>query len=377
MPDETPKKLLDIHAAHGVFPLTQMVEAGLWSALSANAKAVLGPLWNFHRQYPDACRPSRQTLAAAAGVSPPSVTKALKELETIGIVTVILEPGPRTNTYRLQWANLKVPNKNTSKDAPSRSPFVMPTNTMTPEVEYNEDGTGKLLWSKTPVKGYKMADGCFVRSAKEQHAHDYLVAWNVPHWTDIRYCDLGIKLRKPNGEVDRKSTVDFVVGPRLLIEQQGLPKHQKAAERYRAKLRLKVDAAQAAGWEMILIPPDRRPDDWLFERISESWAKSTIGDAENLMPKLKRADVWDLKQKNCLRLLAHIKDAEARLTGDKDPRKPTGLYEEKNDEHGNTVTVRRSKPILCLMESAAKQPDPAPSPDADVDDILDWITADE
>jgi hypothetical protein len=69
MPDEKHENLLDIHAARDVFPLSQMVETGLWRALSANAKAVLGPLWNFHRQYPDACRPSRQTLAAAAGVS--------------------------------------------------------------------------------------------------------------------------------------------------------------------------------------------------------------------------------------------------------------------------------------------------------------------
>jgi hypothetical protein len=96
MPDETPKNLLDIHAAHGVFPLTQMVETGLWKALSANAKAVLGPLWNYHRQYPGACRPSRQTLAAEARVCGPSVTKALKELVAVGIVAVIFDPGPRT-----------------------------------------------------------------------------------------------------------------------------------------------------------------------------------------------------------------------------------------------------------------------------------------
>lgn len=45
-PDETPKNLLDIQAAYGVFPLTlsQLLEAGLWKALSANTNAVLTPL---------------------------------------------------------------------------------------------------------------------------------------------------------------------------------------------------------------------------------------------------------------------------------------------------------------------------------------------
>jgi len=59
MPDKTPKNLLDIHAAHGVFPLTQMVETGLWRALSGNAKAVLGPLlWTASRRD----RPSRSVV---------------------------------------------------------------------------------------------------------------------------------------------------------------------------------------------------------------------------------------------------------------------------------------------------------------------------
>jgi hypothetical protein len=57
-PAEPPKIQLDIHAAHGAFPLplTQLLEADLWKALSANAKAVLTPLCNYHRQPP----PQRQ-----------------------------------------------------------------------------------------------------------------------------------------------------------------------------------------------------------------------------------------------------------------------------------------------------------------------------
>lgn len=45
-PDEPPKIPLDIHAAHGVFPLTlaQLLAAGLRKALSANTKSVLTPL---------------------------------------------------------------------------------------------------------------------------------------------------------------------------------------------------------------------------------------------------------------------------------------------------------------------------------------------
>ena len=72
-----------------------------------------------------------------------------------------------------------------------------------------------------PVKGYRMADGCFVRSAKEQHIHDYLVSWLVPHWCDVRYSDLDIRLRKANGETDRQSTVDFVVGQLIVIPRLG------------------------------------------------------------------------------------------------------------------------------------------------------------
>jgi len=365
--------LIDLNPGHGTFPLPELLEHGLWSAMSANAKAVLGVLWNYHRKFPDACRPSRKTLAAEAGVCGPSVTKALKQLEAIGIVTVIVDPGPRTNTYRLQWRNLKVPTaKMTTKT--DRSPFKMPTTDMVPEVSYNEDGTGKLLWSKMPTKGYLMADGCWVRSAKEQHIHGYLVDWLVPHWTDARYCDLGIKLRNPRtGEIDRRSTVDFIVGPKLLIEQEGLPKHQRAAERYHKKLRLKVEAAKAAGWEVILIPPDRRPDDWLYDLISESWAESSIEEAEALIPKLTKADLYTRhKMDSCADLRGHIKEAKERLSGEKSPRKKASLYFQKTDEHGNTITVRRTKPVLCLMADACK-PEPEVEPALNLDALVDEL----
>ena len=94
-------------------------------------------------------------MAAEAGVCGPSVTKALKEMEAIGLVTVILDPGPRTNTYRLQWENLKVPQEQARPQGKkARSPFVMPKMHKVPEVPLAEEehGPGKLPWSKMPSR---------------------------------------------------------------------------------------------------------------------------------------------------------------------------------------------------------------------------------
>jgi hypothetical protein len=71
-PAEPPKIQLDIHAAHGAFPLplTQLLEADLWKALSANAKAVLTPLCNYHRQpHPSVSDPGPAGVAARLSVA--------------------------------------------------------------------------------------------------------------------------------------------------------------------------------------------------------------------------------------------------------------------------------------------------------------------
>jgi len=349
MPNET---VIDLNPACGVFPLTQLLKSGLWTAMSVNTKAVFPVLWDYHRRFPDACRPSRLRLATEAGISEPSVTKALKELESIGIVTVIPTPGPRTNTYRLKWQNLQVPEAKPSKQA-EKSPYKLPSNPKLPEaVKYNEDGTGKLVWRRGNAQGYKLADGCWVRSAKEVLIHDYLRAWRVPHWCDVAYFDLGIPLRKKNGELDRQSSVDFVVGPNVLIEQAGLSKTQVEATLYCAKLDAKVEAAEKAGWTMIVIQPDKLPDDWLYDEIAESWARSTIEQAEKLMRRLDKAGWLNPNKKKNRRLLAHIKDAKMRLSGQKQPRKKSGLHEQKLDGQGFPVSVPLNPPKLCLMESA-------------------------
>ena len=129
MPDETPKNLIDIRAAHGVFPLTQMLETGLWSALSAEPPD-LGRRCRGVRPVGDE-GPEGDGGHRPRGGHP--------------------QPRPRTNTYRLQWENLKVPQEQARPQGKkARSPFVMPKTHKVPEVPLaeEEDGPGKLPWSK-------------------------------------------------------------------------------------------------------------------------------------------------------------------------------------------------------------------------------------
>ena len=41
-----------------------------------------------------------------AGVSAPTVTRSIQELEEVGLLKVISSPGPRANTYQLNWDDL-------------------------------------------------------------------------------------------------------------------------------------------------------------------------------------------------------------------------------------------------------------------------------
>ena len=110
-----------LNPSSGSFPLTELIQCGLWAGLSAPARVVFSVIWDFHRQYPDTCRPSRATIARLAGVSPATVSRVLPSLEECGLLVVIPASGPGVNTYRVQWRNLVVPTLNTSRS--SSSPY--------------------------------------------------------------------------------------------------------------------------------------------------------------------------------------------------------------------------------------------------------------
>lgn len=202
---------IDIPNSPEYFPVATLIAAGLWADLTPPAKALLPVLWDFHRQYPDACHPNRKTLARLAGISPPSVSNALTVLEDIGIVETIQTPGPRPNTYKLKWTDLRAPKK---AAAGRGSPYRRPSADR--ELHMGTDAEGHPV-AKYERKGgglHRMSDGCFVRGAVEAVLHEFLVAWDIPHWSEVGYCDLGIKLRHAkSGDLNRQATVDFVVAP--------------------------------------------------------------------------------------------------------------------------------------------------------------------
>jgi hypothetical protein len=90
--DDNQYEYITLHPAPGVFPVTELLETGLWAAIGPLGRQVLPILWDFHRKYPDACHPSRATLSSMAGLSPPSVTKAITN-PTQGSLT-LNEPDP-------------------------------------------------------------------------------------------------------------------------------------------------------------------------------------------------------------------------------------------------------------------------------------------
>ncbi|MCA9527523.1 MAG: helix-turn-helix domain-containing protein, partial [Myxococcales bacterium] len=336
---------IDIANSPEYFPITALIAAGLWPDLTPPAKALLPVLWDFHREYPDACHPNRKTLARLSGISPPSVSNALTVLEDIGIVQTIQTPGPRPNTYKLKWTNLRAPKK---AAADTGSPYRRPSADW--ELHMGTDAEGHAV-AKYERKGgglHRMSDGCFIRGQVEMVIHDLLVAWGVPHWSEVGYCDLGIKLRHAkSGDLNRQATVDFVVAPGLLVERLGLPATQGSAKKYRAKSAAKMKAARKAGWTVLTIEPDQRPGDWLLEPIRKAWADATIDEATRLRRLLQGAGKHEESHGPSRKLDAHIEDAKARLAGKKEPRKSRGLTMQKRGEHGFPVTYR-CDPIIVL-----------------------------
>ena len=369
------KKIINLHPSPATFPVPEMIETGLWAALSPAARAVLGALWDYHRKYPDACRPSRSTLAIKAGVSQPTVTRALNELEAVGIVKAIPSPGPRTNTYRLQWTGLLLPvAKDKDKKPTATSPFKLPTVDHDIYLTQNRDGEDieKHAYTRRGSQLRRLADGCFVRSATEIQIHDYLVAWKVPHWADVRYLDLGIRMLKKRKEtVDTTSTVDFVVAPGLILEAIGLPRSQAGARHYREKTKAKVAAARKKGWQVILVEPDISPGEWMFQAISDAWAKATIEDAEVLRRQMEVAKKLRDDHQPSRWLDAHIVLASGRLKGKIPPENPQGFYIKGTSKHGVPEDVR-VKPKLVLMAEAGRT---IPPVDADERDFFDDLVA--
>jgi hypothetical protein len=361
MPDHTTR--IDIPNSPEFFPAAALVETGVWADLTPPAKALLLVLWDFHRKHPDACHPNRKTLARLSGISPPSVSNALTSLEKIGIVQTIPTPGPRPNTYRLKWTSLRTPKGARPETA---SPFQRPRADWQLHMASEADGMTVAKYERKGGGLHPMADGCFVRGQVEMAIHDRLVAWGVPHWSEVGYCDLNINLRYPkSGALNQQATVDFVVAPGLLIERLGLAATQGAAKKYRAKAEAKIAAARQAGWTVLVIEPDQRPGDWLLEPIRKAWAKATIEDATRLRRLLKAARKHEAAHGPSRKLDACIKDAKARLTGEKESSRSRGLTTQMDDEYGFPITYR-CEPKIVLMEQAR----PAPEPD---DELGGWF----
>jgi len=318
---------------------------------------VLLVLWDFHRKYPDACHPNRNTLARLAGISGPSVSNALSVLEDIGIVQTIHRPGPRANTYKLKWTELRAPRK--SRKA-AGSPYQRPRADRDLYMALDADGNPVKKYERRGGGFHRMSDGCRVKGQVEMVLHDLLVYWGVPHWAEVGYCALGIDLRYPkSGDLNRQATVDFVVAPGLMIECLGLAATQGSAKKYRAKAQAKMQAAREAGWTVLTVEPDQRPGDGLFEPITKAWATATVEDAIRLRRLLRGAGKCEDMHHPSLWLDAFIKDAKARLAGQIEPRKSKGLTVNKIGKHGFQVTYHR-KPELVLMESAGRK-SPIPS----------------
>jgi hypothetical protein len=229
------------------FPMTELIDCGLWAALTPAARAVFGVIWEFHRRYPDACHPSRTTLARAAGVSAPTVTRVVKELERTGLLRVIPASGPGANTYRLDWSEIKLPARRPAA-AKGGTPYARPGGEISVTLTQDAHGRDRVIRDRRG-HGHHLPDGCYVRSAAEVTIHSFLVDWLVPHWANVSYRELGVRGMHPD------ATVDFVVAPNVLIEHFGLPRLQSQAAKYQRNRRLKEQAIARAGWHLIALEP--------------------------------------------------------------------------------------------------------------------------
>jgi hypothetical protein len=316
---------IDIHASPGTFPMTELVKTGLWASLKPTTHAVLGALWDFHRMYPDACRPSRETLAAYSGVSVPTITRAVTELEEIGLLVVIPPAGPGPNTYKLNWAGLKAPSPIKGFQR-SGNQFQRPGSVSDTILVDGSGGKGRGNRVEMVRRTHRhvMPDECILFSANEVAVHSWLQDWKIPHIANVKYTDLGIG--GPTSHLHSASTVDFVVGPRLLLECWGMPRSQPGAVHYHKKRALKEKAVAAAGWTLIGVEPGEKLNERHCQQFLDHWAASKIKEAEAVYTKLKNRGLVTTANYGHVLWADAIMDAKARAAGQKPPATPTGLY---------------------------------------------------
>ena len=340
--DKEAAMTITIHPSPASFPLCELLETGLWAGLSPAARAVLGVLWDYYRLYPDACHPSRRTLAEKAGVSPPTVTRTIKELESVGLVEVTPSSGPGVNTYRLNWSELEVPTKEAkeAKEPEPTSGFSFGTPDPDTYLDVDEDGNDRVVYRRKHHL-HKLPDGCVVNSADEVRIHSYLIAWKIPHWCNVPYHSIGVRGLHP------QSTVDFVVGPGLVIEHFGLPRTQSQATRYNAMRRKKEEAIRGAGLTLITLEKGEDLTSAHVDIIIDKWANSTFDDLKVLVEQLFEARKW--KSTNWTGLIWDelVADAGKRKSGEIPPAEPRGLGEYSVGPDGREAYVE-TEPRLVL-----------------------------
>ena len=327
---------VSIYPSPASFPVSELISSGIWSAMSPAARAVFVVIWDFHRQFPDTCHPNRSTISRLAGVSEPTVTRTLKELIGMGLLHVIPAAGLGPNTYRIDWQDIEIPEKASSK---KNNPYKQPSREFTFYMGEDENGNERIVHQKTSHH-YKMPDQCVLRSAAEVAIHAWLVAWQIPHWANVPYSTLKIF------GLHKEATVDFIVAPKMLIEVFGLPRTQRQVIKYNRNRQKKEELIRKAGWQLMAIEPGEQFADRHFEPIMNAWANASLEDAKNLSELLKNTPFWRKGMPSCQMMADLYKNAVDRNAGKIPPDFPQGMFKDTLF-NGMPATVR-TEPRLVL-----------------------------
>ena len=327
------------------FPVSELIECGIWPALSPPARVVFAVIWDFHRRFPNTCRPSRATLARLAGVSPATVSRVLPVLEQSGLLTVIPSSGPGVNTYRVQWTDLSIPEHQSAGGGSPYKPATAKTDTY-----LSDDPKKSRLLRQRRKWRYRMPDGCVLRSAREQQVHAFLVDWSWPHWSNVNYNRLGIP------DLHANSTVDFVIGPKLLLELWGVPRTLGEFGKYKKSKAKKIAAAESAGWTLLGIEPEDVVDEAFVSEVVDHWAKATREDANDTANALDRAGHWASKGPSETAMIDLARSASRRRDGRAPVEKPQGLYITVKNPTGGPPARQRVRPRLVLDAKAGTVP---------------------
>lgn len=325
MTQTNPIKTVSLSPSPHSFPIQELMEAGVWSAIGLPTRSLLPVLWSFHQRFPDACHPSRETLARLSGLSRPSVTKAVRELEEVGLVTVARD-GLKPNTYRFHWEQIEIRPKGFKPRPPS--PFKSSMKEVVDHSYYDEDGNYREQKFFKRQRN-QLADGCCLASRREMLFHDLLQEYGIPHAAGVLYDDLNITMANPRDPSlrDRKTSVDFVVGPHTLVEIVGAVRTQRGAANYRKKIKRKQVATEQSrdGWKLILIEPDQDFDDAFrtdfVDLVVKDWATSSYQRALAVTNTLRRVattkmDLW----------IRHLQQTKAMHNGSLPLKKSHGRY---------------------------------------------------